>query len=231
MKELFEPAGVIVAGVSSHPGKFGFTALHNVLAGGYEGRVFAVNRDGGSVLGVECVTSVADVPDGAADLVMVCTPAAANEALLEACAAKGVRAAFVASAGYREAGGTGRELEERLVAVARTLGIILAGPNGQGLVSTPVKLCAQIVGPYPPAGRISIASQSGNVVSSLMNYATETGVGIARAVSAGNSAAVGVAEYVRWFGSDDATGVVIAYVEDVGDGRALASTIAEVSAR
>ncbi len=231
MKELFEPAGVIVAGVSSHPGKFGFTALHNVLAAGYDGRVFAINRDGGTALGLPCLTDVAQVPDGAADLVMVCTPATANEALLRDCAAKGARAAFVVSAGYRESGGPGRALEERLVAVARELGMVLAGPNGQGLVSTPVKLCAQIVGPYPPAGRISIASQSGNVASSLMNYASQTGVGIARAVSAGNSAAVGVAEYVRWFGSDDATGVVIAYVEDVGDGRALASTIAEVSAR
>src|SRR5579862_7616182 len=128
MKELFEPAGVIVAGVSSHPGKFGFTALHNVLAGGYRGRVFAVNRDGGSVLGVPCLTDVADVPSGAADLVMVCTPAAANEALLQDCAAKGVRAAFVASAGYREAGAAGREAEQRLVSLARELGLVLAGP-------------------------------------------------------------------------------------------------------
>ncbi|HZQ59480.1 MAG TPA: CoA-binding protein [Acidimicrobiales bacterium] len=231
MKALFEPAGVIVAGVSSHPGKFGFTALHNVLAGGYGGRVFAVNRDGGSVLGVECLTDVGDVPAGAADLVLVCTPAAANEALLKECAAKGVRAAFVASAGYREAGAEGAEAEARLAGLARDLGILLAGPNGQGLVSTPAQLCAQIVGPYPPAGRISIASQSGNVVSSLMNYAVQTGVGIARAVSAGNSASLGVADYLRWFATDDATAVAVVYVEDVGDGRALASTVAEVSAR
>ena len=231
MKALFEPAGVIVAGVSSHPGKFGFTALHNVLAGGYGGRVFAVNRDGGSVLGVECLTSVADVPDGAADLVMVCTPAAANEALLKECAAKGVRAAFVASAGYREAGPAGLEMEQRLAALAGELGMLLAGPNGQGLISTPVQLCAQIVGPYPPPGRISIASQSGNVVSSLMNCAAATGVGVARAVSAGTSASLGIADYLRWFGDDDATAVAVVYVEDVGDGRALASTVAAVSAR
>jgi acetyltransferase len=231
MKALFEPAGIIVAGASSHPGKFGFTALHNVLAGGYEGRVFAVNRDGGSVLGVPCVTDVAGVPHGAADLVLVCTPAAANEVLLKGCAAKGVRAAFVASAGYREAGASGRALEEQLAAVARELGMLLAGPNGQGLVSTPVRLCAQIVGPYPPPGRISIASQSGNVVSSLMNYAVQTGVGIARAVSAGNSAALGVADYLRWLADDDATAVAVAYIEDVGDGRAFASVLAEVSAR
>ena len=189
MRSLFEPRGVIVAGASSHPGKFGFTALHNILAHGYAGNVFATNRDGGEILGVPCAREVDEIPAGEADLVMVCTPAVANEDLLRRCAAKGVRAAFVASAGYREAGAEGRAAEERLVALAAELGMLLAGPNGQGLVSTPVRLCAQIVGPYPPAGRLSITSQSGNFVSSLMNYAVQTGIGVARAVSAGNAAA------------------------------------------
>ncbi|HWW44644.1 MAG TPA: CoA-binding protein [Acidimicrobiia bacterium] len=231
MRALFEPDGIIVAGASSHPGKFGFTALHNILACGYQGPVFATNREGGEILGVPCLTDIADLPAGAADLVMVCTPAAANEGLLRACAAKGVRAAFVASAGYREAGAEGLAAEERLVALAAELGVLLAGPNGQGLVSTPARLCAQIVGPYPPPGRISIASQSGNFVSSLMNYAVQTEVGVARAVSAGNAAALGVADYLEWFGTDDATAVAIAYVEHVADGRRLTDAIAGVSAR
>ncbi len=231
MKALFEPDGVIVAGASSHPGKFGFTALHNILACGYTGRVFATNKEGGEILGVRCLTDIDDVPAGAADLVMVCTPAGATEGLLRQCAAKGVRAAFVASAGYREAGADGLAAEERLVALAAELGMILAGPNGQGLVSTPVGLCAQIVGPYPPAGRISITSQSGNFVSSLMNYAVQTGVGVARAISAGNAAALGVADYLDWFGTDDATAVAIAYVEHVADGAALQRAVARVSAR
>ena len=231
MRALFEPDGVIVAGASSHPGKFGFTALHNILSCGYRGRVFATNKEGGEILGVRCLTDIDDVPDGAADLVMVCTPAGATEGVLRQCAAKGVRAAFVASAGYREAGGDGPAAEARLVALAAELGMILAGPNGQGLVSTPVGLCAQIVGPYPPAGRISITSQSGNFVSSLMNYAVQTGVGVARAISAGNAAALGVADYLDWFGTDDATATAIAYVEHVDDGAALQRAVARVSAR
>lgn len=98
-RALFEPRGVVVAGASNHPGKFGFVALHNVLAAGYRGRVFATNLQGGNVLGVETLRSIDELPDGAADLVVVCTPAEANVALLRACAAKGVRAAFVASGG------------------------------------------------------------------------------------------------------------------------------------
>src|SRR5215212_9776740 len=105
---LFDPDGVVVAGASWHPGKCGFVALHNRLAGGYGGRVFATNREGGEVLGVPCARSVDELPDGAADLVFVCTPASANPGLLRACAAKGVGAAFVTSAGYGEAGEEGR---------------------------------------------------------------------------------------------------------------------------
>src|SRR5579884_1617345 len=229
MRALFDPRGVIVAGASTHPAKFGFTALHNILANGYRGRVFATNLEGGEILGVQVATDLADLPDGQADLVFVCTPAGANESLLRQCAAKGVRAAFVTSAGYREAGEEGLAAERRLVELARDLGILLAGPNGQGLVSTPASLCAQIVAPYPPAGRIAIASQSGNFVSSLMNYAVQTGIGVSRAVSAGNAAAVGIGDLIEWYGRDPETSVALAYVEGLADGRTFFDQVRTVT--
>ena len=228
---LFEPRGVIVAGASSHPGKFGFVALHNIIAGGYAGRVGATNLEGTPVLGIDTVRSIDDLDDGPWDLVFVCTPAAANIDLLRACARRDVRAAFLTSAGYGEAGEDGRRAEAELVALADELGILLAGPNGQGVVSTPGKLCAQIVAPNPPEGRIAIASQSGNFVSSFENWATQTGVGVSRAVSAGNAAAVGIADYLEWYGRDDATAVSLAYVEGVSDGRGLYERLAQVSAK
>ena len=228
---LFDPKGVIVAGASSHPGKFGFVALHNILRNGYGGKVFATNREGGEILGINAVTDLGEIPDGAADLVFVCTPAGANPQLLRHCAAKGVTAAFVTSAGYGEAGEEGRRAERELVALAEELGMILAGPNGQGVVSTPSSLCAQIVAPFPPAGRIGVASQSGNFVSSFMNYAVQTGIGISRAVSAGNAAAVTVADYLDFYADDPATAVGLAYVEGVADGRAFSERIRSVTAR
>jgi acyl-CoA synthetase (NDP forming) len=228
-RALFEPRGVVVAGASSHPAKFGFTALHNILGHGYAGQVFATNRDGGEILGIKTVPDMEDIPDGQADLVVVCTPAAANAEVLRASAAKGVKAAFVTSGGYRETGPEGRRAETELVALADELGLLLAGPNGQGLVSTPASLCAQIVAPYPPPGSISIASQSGNFVSSLMNYAVQTGVGVARAVSAGNAAAVTVPDYLEHFGDDPATTVALAYVEHMGDGRTFYEQVRAVS--
>jgi acyl-CoA synthetase (NDP forming) len=165
--------------------------------------------------------------------VFVCTPAPANPDLLRACAKKGITAAFVASAGYAEAGEEGRRAQEELAALATELGILLAGPNGQGLVSTPSQLCAQIVGPYPPAGRIGVASQSGNLVSAFQNYASQTGVGISRAISAGNAATVSVPDYLEYLATDPATGVALAYVEGVGvgEGRAFYERLRPVAER
>jgi acetyltransferase len=226
---LFEPKGVLVTGASTHPGKFGFVSLHNILASGYAGGVFGTNLQGEQVLGIQTVSDIDALPEGEIDLVFVCTPASANPDLLRACARKGIKAAFLTSAGYGEAGEEGKKLEEELIALADELGILLAGPNGQGVVSTPVNLCAQIVAPYPPAGAIGVASQSGNFVSSFMNYARQSGVGISRAVSAGNAAALSVADLIEWYGTDSQTKVSLAYVEGITDGLGLMTRLGRVA--
>ena len=229
-RALFEPRGVVVAGASSHPGKFGFVSLHNLLAAGYRGKVFATNLQGESVLGIQTVPSVLDIPDGEADLVFVCTPAAANPQLLRDCASRGIRAAFITSAGYGEAGEAGRQAELELVALAEELGMLIAGPNGQGVVSTTVNLCAQIVAPNPPAGHIGVASQSGNFVSSFMNLGVQTGIGFSRGISAGNAAMATVADYIDFYGHDPETTVALAYVEGLVDGRAFLERMRAVTA-
>jgi acyl-CoA synthetase (NDP forming) len=230
-KALFEPRGVLVTGASTHPGKFGFVSLHNLLSNGYGGKVFGTNLKGENVLGVDTVADIESLPAGEIDLVFVCTPAAANPDLLRACAAKGVKAAFLTSAGYGEAGEAGIKAQADLVALADELGILLAGPNGQGVVSTPVDMCVQIVAPYPPAGAIGVASQSGNFVSSFLNHSKASGVGISRAVSAGNAAAVGVADYLDFYADDDATKVGLAYIEGITDGRGLMDRLAIAAQR
>jgi len=230
-RALFEPRKVLIAGASSHPGKFGFVSLHNLLAGGFQGTVQATNLQAENVLGIQTVASVQELANGSIDLVVVCTPASTNLDLLRDCAAKGAKAAFITSAGYGEAGESGKQAEAELVALARSLGVLVAGPNGQGVVSTPAKLCAQIVAPNPPRGRIAVASQSGNFVSSFLNYARQTGVGISRAVSAGNAADVTPADYLDWYATDDETAVSLAYVEGITDGQELIRRFAGVAAQ
>ncbi|HTN99502.1 MAG TPA: CoA-binding protein, partial [Microthrixaceae bacterium] len=228
-KALFDPRGIVVAGASSHPGKFGFVSLHNIIASGYKGQIFATNLEGIEVLGTQTLTSLEQLPDDEVDLIFVCTPRSTNLDLIRTAAAKGIRAAFLTSAGYGEAGAEGVEAERELVELCDELGILLVGPNGQGLVSTPADLCAQIVAPYPPAGAIGVASQSGNFVSSFMNWSCATGIGISRAVSAGNAAATSVADLLVGFSEDPRTAVALAYVEGIPDGREFFNSIRQAS--
>jgi len=228
---LFDPRGIVVAGASTHPGKFGFVVLHNLLTSGYAGSVAATNREGSEVLGRPTFRDIDDIPDGDWDLLFVCTPAATIPDLLRRAVARGIRAAFIASAGFGEAGDDGRRAQDDLVALADDLGLLLVGPNGQGLVSTPSNLCAQIVAPHPPAGSIGIVSQSGNFVSSFLNLARHSGVGVSRAVSVGNAAQIGVIDVLEWYASDPATEVGLVYLEGVEDGRAFAERLRAVCER
>ncbi|MFM8861767.1 MAG: acetate--CoA ligase family protein [Acidimicrobiia bacterium] len=228
---LFDPRGIIVAGASTHPGKFGFVVLHNILASGFGGSVAATNRDGAEVLDRPTWPDIGSVPEGEWDLLFVCTPAASNVGLLREAAARGVRAAFVSSAGYGEAGEEGRRAQEELAAVADDLGLLLIGPNGQGLVSTPSSLCAQIVAPFPPPGTIGVVSQSGNLVSSFLNLSRHSGVGVSRALSVGNAAQVGVIDVLEWYAQDPSTTVGLAYVEGIDNGRGFADRLRAVCER
>jgi len=230
-RPLFHPRGIVVAGASTHPGKFGLVTLHNLLRFGYAGEIFPLSRDGAEILGRRSLTDPSQIPAGRADLVFVCTPSQANVELLRACAARGVRAAFVASAGYGEAGEPGRALERELAQVAGELGLLLAGPNGQGVISTADSMCAQIVAPYPPPGPISVVSQSGNLVSSFLNYAVATGIGVSKAISCGNAAQLHVADYLEYFAADPDTKVVLAYLEGVGDGARFRDVVRRLTAR
>ena len=226
---LFSPRGVVVVGASTHPGKFGFVTLHNILTNGYLGRVFATHLERAKVLDIECLKSVEELPVDTVDLAIICTPASTNVDILRACANKKIKAVYLTSAGYADSGSYGLQAQIELSDLANSLGILLIGPNGQGFVSTPQRLCAQIVGPYPPSGVISLVSQSGNFVSTFMNYSRQTGVGIARAVSAGNAAQIGLPEFFDYFAKDPATKVSLAYLEGIGNGKQLAESMRQLS--
>jgi hypothetical protein len=167
-----------------------------------QGKVFATNLQGEEVLGIQTVPSMLDVPQGEADLVFVCTPAGANPQLLRDCCGAGHQGCVHHLGGLRRGGRGGSGGRTGAGRAGRGAGHPHRRPNGQGVVSTPAKLCAQIVAPNPPPGRIGVASQSGNFVSSFMNLGVQTGIGFSRGVSAGNAAMATVADYLEFYGQD-----------------------------
>lgn len=229
LRALFNPKGIAVIGASTHPGKFGFVALHNILSAGFEGNVFATNPKTPEILGVQTLGSVSEIPFNMIDTAMICLGPEQTIRILPELADKGVKAAFVVSGGFRESGEKGAELERELVETANALGIAVAGPNGQGFISTPTKLCCQIVSPYPPAGCISIASQSGNILSAFLNLSRAQNIGIARAISIGNQAQLSIEDYIQYFRDDPKTNVIVAYVEGLPNGRRFFEVLQEVA--
>lgn len=228
---LFNPKGVVVVGASTHPGKFGFVALHNILSSGFTGPVFATNPNKPEILGIQTLERIQDVPSGEADFAMICiSPDKIIKALPEL-AKIGITSAFVVSGGFKETGEKGEALEKQLIAKAQECGVIIAGPNGQGLVSTPVNLCSQIVSPYPPTGDISIASQSGNILSALMNLSRLSNIGIARAISVGNQGQITIADYLDYYLYDSETAVAVIYVEGTPDGRRFYESLRSLASK
>ena len=228
---LFNPKGVVVVGASTHPGKFGFVALHNILSSGFNGPVFATNPNKPEILGIQTLAGIEEIPAGEADFAMICISPDKIIDALPKLANIGVTSAFVVSGGFKETGGNGEALENQLIAKAEECGIIIAGPNGQGLVSTPVNLCSQIVSPYPPRGGISIASQSGNILSALMNLSRLSNIGIARAISLGNQGQISLADYLDYFSYDPESAVAVIYVEGMPDGRRFYESLKSIASK
>ncbi len=230
MDLLFNPRSIAFVGATEFSLKWGFLVLNNLLAGGYRGKIYPVNPGRQSVMGMPAYPSVREVP-GEVDLAVFTVPASQVLRAMDDCAAKGVRAALVITAGFRELGGENEDLERELVKRARAAGMVLAGPNGQGICCPANRLFPWMPLFFPPDGPISFVSQSGNVLNMLISAAYRAGSGVAKAVSSGNEADLRMEDYLAYFAEDPATEVIAAYSEGTPDGRRFFETVREVSKR
>jgi acetyl coenzyme A synthetase (ADP forming)-like protein len=229
LEPFFQPRSVAVVGASKRRGSIGGELFRNILAGDFSGSVYPVNRKADSVAGVHGYSAVREVPEDV-DLAVICVPGeqvlAAAEDALEA----GVRALAVISAGFAETGSDGAERQERLLAIAREHGARLLGPNCLGIASSSVHLNATFAPRSFPAGKIGFSSQSGALGLALLERAETTGLGVTSFVSVGNKADVSSNDLLEWWEDDDATEMVVLYLESFGNPRAF-SRIARRLAR
>jgi len=218
LRPFFRPATVAVVGAATRRGSIGGELFRNMLTSDFTGSVFPVNRKGDSVAGVRGYRSVSEIPDPL-DLVVICLPgervvAAADEALRA-----GVRALCVISAGFAEVGGEGRARQDELVALVRSHGARLVGPNCLGVAVPPIGMNATFAPRALPAGRIAVSSQSGALGLALLERARERGLGFSAFVSVGNKADVSSNDLLEWWEDDDATDLVVLYLESFGNPR------------
>jgi len=222
---LFEPRSVALVGASDQPAKVGGRLLENLLAGGFRGALFAVNVKGGSsIRGVPCVRTVSQLPE-AVDLAVIATPAPTVPGIIEECGRRGIRAAIVITAGFRESGPEGAELERALLDAARRHGIRLLGPNCVGLMRPPLGLNATFARGNALAGGLALVSQSGAVCTAMLDWATPMGVGFSSVISLGGSTDLDFGEVIDYLAADPKTAQVLLYVEGVRDGRRLVGSL------
>ena len=231
---LFEPAAVAVVGASRSQAKVGGLVLSNLLEAGYRGRVYPVNPaaalQGKDIMDLPAVASVAELPDGL-DLAVVCLPREQVLSEMRILAAKGVRAAIVLAAGFRETGRLGFEAELELLRIAQDAGMVLLGPNSLGLISTGCALNASFAIGQPKPGGVAFFSQSGAMCVAVLDWAMGLNMGFSRFVSLGNKAQLDESAVLRFLGADPGTRVIVGYCESVEDGKEFMAAAAEVSSR
>jgi acetyl coenzyme A synthetase (ADP forming)-like protein len=214
---LFSPKSVVVLGASSTPGKWGFNVFNRVLRTSSGIRVYPINPSAPEVLGVRAYQRVTDVPD-TVDLAVVVIPPQYVPAAMDECALKGVKAAVIISAGFKETGKEGAELEEQVVRIARRSGIRFVGPNCNGHFSTAADLYTTGEAGIK-RGPLALVSQSGNFGGYILGRGTARGIGFSKYVSSGNEADLHLEDYIEYLAEDKETKVIGAYVEGLRDGR------------
>ncbi|MET9703834.1 bifunctional acetate--CoA ligase family protein/GNAT family N-acetyltransferase [Streptomyces griseus] len=224
VQRLLAPGSVAVIGTGRTPGGVGRTVLRNLLASGYRGRTYAVNRafdEGLATLdGVPAHRSLGEI-DEQVDLAVIAVPAHRVPEAVADCGEHGVQGLVVLSAGYAERGAEGRELQRELVRQARSYGMRIIGPNAFGIINTAesVRLNASLAPESPARGRIGLFTQSGAIGIALLSGLHRRGAGLSSFISAGNRADVSGNDFLQYSFEDPDTDVALLYLESLGNPR------------
>lgn len=225
---IFAPRTVGVIGATEKPGSVGRTLLWNLVSSPFGGTVFPINPRRPSVLGIKAYRSVADVPEPL-DLAVIVTPARTVPKLIGECADANVKAAIVISAGFKELGPPGVELEAQILKEARRSRMRIVGPNCLGVMNPVLGLNATFARGIALPGNIAFLSQSGALLTAILDFAQSEQVGFSAFVSTGSMIDVDWGTLIDHFGSDPDTHAILIYMETVSDARSFLSAAREVA--
>lgn len=219
LDSIFKPASIAVIGASEKPGSVGGAIVSNLRKADFPGRLFAVNSNRGTLGGEQVFGSIAELAE-TPDLAVVCTPAATVPAIVRECGQRGVEGMIVISAGFREAGASGRDLEFALRSAASEFPRLrFLGPNCLGAIRTSNHLNASFSPVMPSAGRLTLLSQSGALCTAILDWSVEREIGFANCVSVGNMTNVGMGDLIDYFSVDSQTDAILLYIEGLDDPR------------
>jgi acetyltransferase len=229
LEVFFSPKTVAVVGATEAVGSVGRTILWNLIGSPFGGTVFPVNPKRPSVLGIKAYPTLAEVP-AKIDLAVIVTPAAAVPVVVGQCADLGIPAAVIISAGFREVGPAGAELERRTLAEARRGHMRLIGPNCLGVMSPASGLNATFAAAMARPGDVAFLSQSGALLTAILDWSLKVQLGFSAFVSLGTMLDVSWGDLIDHFGNDPRTRSIVLYMESIGDdARGFLSAAREVA--
>jgi acetyltransferase len=225
---VFAPRTIAVIGATESTGSVGRSIFWNLKNGPFAGRVFPVNPRRTKVLDIDAYPSIGAIPE-AIDLAVVVTPASTVPEVIGECAAAGVKAAVIISAGFKEIGPAGAELERRALEQARRGRIRLIGPNCLGVMRPSLGLNATFATQIARPGNVGFLSQSGALCTSVLDWSLRVEVGFSAFVSIGSMIDVGWGDLIDYLGDDPDTKSIVIYMESIGDARSFLSASREVA--
>jgi acetyltransferase len=228
LEALFTPETVAVVGATDRLGTVGRTVLQNLLDPAFHGRVYPVNPHRSEVLGAKAYQSIGEVPE-AVDLVVLATPAITIPDLIGECVAAKVKSAVVISAGFKERGAAGTALEQQIQERLSHSSMRLIGPNCLGVINPVIGMNATFAKDAPKAGSVAFLSQSGALLTAILDWSDKEEVGFSAIVSTGSMLDVGWGDLIYHFGDDPHTKSILLYMESVGDARSFLSAAREVA--
>ncbi|HUS73506.1 MAG TPA: acetate--CoA ligase family protein, partial [Sedimentisphaerales bacterium] len=230
IESIMSPRSIAVVGATNRPGSVGLAVFRNILNAGFQGVLYPVNPKAKYVQSVKAYPKLMDIPDEV-DLAVVIVPAEIVCPILEEAGQKQVKGAIVVSAGFKEVGGHGVELENCVKQVVAKYDICLVGPNCLGVInnSENVRMNASFATKMPKQGNIAFISQSGALCTAVLDYAEGRDIGFSKFISFGNKADVNETDLLRYLKDDPDTDVILMYLEDITHGRAFLETAREIT--
>jgi acetyltransferase len=225
---MFSPQSVAVIGATDREGSVARTLILNLLNPAFQGKVYAVNPKRDQILGLPCYRSIAKVRERV-DLAVIVTPAPAVPGVVGECVDAGVRSAVVISAGFKERGAEGANLEQQIQAQLRRGKMRLIGPNCLGLMNPLTALNATFAHDMSFPGNVAFLSQSGALETAILDWSLKEQVGFSAIVSTGSMLDVGWGDLIDYFGDDSNTHSILLYMESVGDARSFLSAARAVA--
>lgn len=225
---IFSPKSVAVIGATERQGSVGRTVLWNLISSPFGGTVFPINPQRHSVLGIKAYPRIADVPEKV-DLAVIVTPAVTVPGVIRECVDAGVKGAVVISAGFRETGAPGIELERQMLEEARRGKMRIIGPNCLGVMSPRSGLNATFASTMARSGSVGFISQSGALCTSILDWSFRENVGFSAFVSIGSMADVNWGDLIDYLGDDPHTQSIVIYMESIGDAKSFLSAAREVA--